>query len=248
MHHTLDITTSDGTADTHVFTPDNATGSLPPVVLLTDIGGLRACYYEKAQTIADAGYAVLMPNIYYRDQSGSTVPEGKSFRDDDVLPTLFSYVSRLTPDAQGRDFEAFLRAIDDAPEFAAGSAGVVGYCLTGSFALRMAANHPDRVAAAAGFHPARLGEADDKSSPLHWVDRIRARVFLGHADGDNLMPPDQIARLDQAMASASVDFTTELFKGAGHGYTAKDTPDYNEAADARHFKRLFTLLEETLHG
>lgn len=248
MSRAIDIQSADGTIDAHVFTPDGTSGPRPGVVLFTDIGGLRPCYHDKAQTIADDGYAVLMPNIYYRDAAGPVVPEGKSFRDDDVRPTLFEYTKRLTPDAQARDFEALLAAVDAHAEFADGPIGVVGYCLTGGFALRMAAHHPNRVAAAAGCHSANPADADDDNSPLHVVDRIAGRVFLGHADGDPLMPPEQIARLDQALAAAGVAFTTELFAGAGHGFTAADAPVYDEAADARHYKRLATLFEETLGG
>ncbi|HYW93312.1 MAG TPA: dienelactone hydrolase family protein [Gammaproteobacteria bacterium] len=246
MSRSIEINAGDGTIDAHIFTPANASDPLPPVVLFTDIGGLRPCYHEKAQKVADGGYAVLMPNVYYRDVSGPAVPEGKSFRDPDVRPTLFEYAGHLTPEGQAQDFPALLGCVDAEAEFAGGPVGVVGYCMTGAFALRMAANHPDRVAAAAGFHSARLGDDSDANSPVHFVDRIKAQVYLGHADKDEIMPPEQIARLDQALSAAGVHFTTELYKGAAHGYTAKDAPVYDEEADARHYKRLFTLLEEAL--
>jgi carboxymethylenebutenolidase len=246
MSRAIDIPSADGTIDAQVFTPGDAGGPLPAVVLFTDIGGLRPCYEEKAQRIADNGYAVLMPNVYYRDASGTLVPEGKSFRDPDVRPTLLEYAGHLTPEAQSRDFAALLDCIDNETEFADGKIGVVGYCMTGAFALRMAAEHPDRVAAAAGFHSARLAVADDPASPVQVVGSIQGRVYFGHADQDELLPPEQIARLDEALAAAGVHFTTELYKGAAHGFTAKDAPSYDAAADALHHKRLALLLEETL--
>lgn len=246
MSRAINATATDGTIDAHIFTPDDTATSLPPVILFTDIGGLRTCYFEKAQKVADGGYAVLMPNVYYRDAAGQIVPDGKSFRDSDIRPTLLEYASHLTPDVLGGDFDALLAAIETEAEFTAGPIGVVGYCMTGAFALRMAARYPDRVAAAAGFHSARLAIEDDANSPLHIVDAIHARVYLGHADGDALMPPADIARLDAALAAASVHFTTELYRGATHGYTARDAPVYDAAADALHYKRLFALLEETV--
>lgn len=246
MSRALDIPAADGTIDAHLFTPAGAQGPLPGVVLFTDIGGLRPCYHEKAQRIADHGYAVLMPNVYYRDARGPVVPEGKSFRDPDVRPTLFGYAGHLPPEAQSRDFAALLGCIDNEVEFANDKLGVVGYCMTGAFALRMASEHPDRVAAAAGFHSANLATAGDLNSPVHVVGTIEGSVYLGHADKDELLPPEQIARMDEALAKAGVHFTTELYKGAAHGFTAKDAPSYDAAADALHHKRLAMLLEETL--
>ncbi|MHA3026342.1 dienelactone hydrolase family protein [Chromohalobacter israelensis] len=246
MSRAIEIPAADGTIDAHIFTPEHADGPLPAVVLFTDIGGLRPCYHEKAQQIANNGYAVLMPNVYYRDASGHIVPEGKSFRDPDVRPTLLEYAAHLTPEAQSRDFAALLDGIDHETEFAGGKIGVVGYCMTGAFALRMAAEHADRVAAAAGFHSARLAEANDPNSLVNVVGAIEGRVYFGHADKDELLPPDQIARMDEALAAAGVHFITELYKGAAHGFTAKDAPSYDAVADALHHKRLSQLLEETL--
>ncbi len=246
MSRAIEIAAADGTIDAHILTPDDTRSPLPGLVLFTDIGGLRPCYFEKAQAMADGGYAVLMPNVYYRDAAGPIVPEGRSFRDPDVRPTLSEYASHLTPDALAGDFTALLTCVDAEPEFADGGVGVVGYCMTGGFALRMAANHPDRIKAAAGFHSARLAAEDDPDSPLHVVGAIQARVYFGHADGDELLPPAQIARLDEALAAAGVHFTTELYQGAAHGYTAQDAPVYDASADALHYKRLFTLLDETL--
>lgn len=248
MPRALAIAAPDGSLDAQLFTPADAAGPLPPVVLFPDIGGVRPAYDAKAQAVADGGYAVLLPNIYYRDLAGPVSPEGRSFRDPDVWPRVQAYSRRLTPDAQAGDFAALLAAVDAAPECAAGPVGAVGYCMTGGFALRLAALHPDRVAAAAGFHSARLAAADDPHSPAAVAGAIRARVYLGHADQDKSLPPDQIARLDEALAAAGVHFTTELYAGASHGFTTRDHPAYDARADRRHYKRLFTLLDEALRS
>ena len=246
MSRPLTIASPEGKIDATVFTPAGAAGPLPAVVLFTDIGGLRPSYDEKAQTIADRGYAVLLPNIYYRSLAGKAVPEGRSFREPDVMAKLREYAGLLKPEALAKDFAALLAGIDGDEAFAQGGVAAVGYCLTGGFSLRMAAEHPDRIVAAAGFHSAGLAAEGDPASAVTVVGAIKGRVYLGHADKDEHLPADQIGRMDQALAAAGVHFTTELYRGASHGFTAKDAPVYNAAADALHFKRLFTLLEETL--
>ena len=246
MSRSLTIDAAEGKIDAKIFTPAGAAGPLPAVILFTDIGGLRPCYDEKAQTVADRGYAVLLPNVYYRSVAGQAVPEGKSFREPEVMAKLRGFAGLLKPEALATDFKALLAGIDGQEAFAHGGVAAVGYCMTGGFTLRMAAAHPDRIVAAAGFHSAGLAAEGDPNSPAAVVGTIKGRVYFGHADKDEHLPPEQIGRMDQALAAAGVHFTTELYKGASHGFTAKDAPVYDAGADALHFKRLFMLLEETL--
>lgn len=244
----LSIAATDGTIDATLFTPDGVNDPLPAVVMFTDIGGVRPSYHDKAQAVADAGYAVLLPNIYYRSVAGQTVPQGKSFRDPEIRQQLVGYAALLTPDAQARDFTAILAAIRADAAFAPGHIGVVGYCMTGSFALRMAALMPDDVAASAGFHSAWLAADGHANNVLGVLGSIRARVYLGHADKDEYLPAAEIGQVDEALASFGVHFQTELYRGALHGFTSSDSPAYDAIADALHRKRLFTLLDETLKG
>ena len=244
MPRPLEISAPDGAIDAHLFTPDGRGGAHPPVLLFTDIGGIRPSYMAKAQTIADAGYAVIMPNIYYRSAPSPIVPDGQSFRD--LIPTLRDYAALLTPDAMKRDFAALMGAIEHEPACGRGLVGAVGYCLTGGFPIWLASLHPERVGASAGFHSAALAEPDNPRSILDVIPGVRARVYFGHADKDEYLPPDQIAAVDGALARAGVHFTTEMFGGIMHGFTATDASAYDAAADALHFKRLFALFGETI--
>ena len=42
------------------------TGPWPAVIMFPDAGGVRATFHDMAQQLADLGYAVLLPNVYYR--------------------------------------------------------------------------------------------------------------------------------------------------------------------------------------
>ncbi|MBE7213074.1 MAG: dienelactone hydrolase family protein [Gluconacetobacter diazotrophicus] len=241
------IEAADGAMDARVFVPEERTGALPAVVLFTDIGGLRPSYDAKAQRVADGGYAVLMPNVYYRDAAGQVVPEERSFREPEIRERLVGYGTRLTPDALGRDFTAILGFLDRDGAFATERGiGVVGYCMTGGFALRMAAAHPERVLAAAAFHSARLAPDGVADAPVSVVGGIRGRVYLGHADKDEHLSAEQIGRVDRALAEAGVHFATELFRGAAHGWTTADAPSYDAEKDALHYERIFWFLGEAM--
>ncbi len=113
------------------------------------------------------------------------------------------------------------------------------------FGLRIAAAHPDRVAALGGFHAGGLA-TDAPDSPHRFAGDVAAELYLGHADQDPSMSAEQIATLDEALDEAGVRHRTEVYAGASHGYTMSDTAAYDEAATERHFRELLALLERTI--
>ncbi len=189
----LEIPANAAIIDARLFLPD-VDGTRPPVIiLLTDIRGLRPVYEELAATLASQGYAVLLPNVYYRSARAPVVEPGAPF-DDETRARVQGYRALLTPEAQAEDFDVFIRTLDGVPEVDASRTGVVGYCMTGGFALRLAAQFPDRVRAAASFHGVQLANSDDHASPHLLASAIKARVHIGHADQDQSATPEQIAR------------------------------------------------------
>jgi hypothetical protein len=98
----------------------------------------------------------------------------------------------------------------------------------GRLSMRMAGEFPDDVGAAASFHGANMASDGDDSPHLSAVN-ARGELYIGHADNDRSMPPEQMARLTQALAEAHVRHTAELYVGAAHGWTQADTPAFDEA-------------------
>ena len=230
--------------DASLFLPEGA-GPHPAVVLLTDIRGSRPVYDSFASLLAVRGFAVLVPNLYYRSQTAPVVEPGDAF-DDTSRTRLQGYRALLTPEALAQDFDAWIAALKGAPEIDDRRIGVVGYCMSGAFALRFAAAFPAQVLAAASFHGGNLAVDTDPASPHLLADRIAARLHIGHADEDASAPPEQIARLDEALAKAGRDFTTEFYAGAKHGFAIPDSAAYDDVASTRHLGRLNSLFEETL--
>ena len=62
---TLDITTADGAMETFICRPERS-GPNPAVFFLMDAPGIREELRDMARRLATVGYAVLLPNLYYR--------------------------------------------------------------------------------------------------------------------------------------------------------------------------------------
>ena len=65
IENEYDIALPDGSAQAILYRPD-AAKDYPGVLFLTDIFGIRPANQGMAQRLAARGYAVLMPNIFYR--------------------------------------------------------------------------------------------------------------------------------------------------------------------------------------
>jgi carboxymethylenebutenolidase len=237
----IEVRTQDGVADAYLARPDGG-GPLPAVLLVVDAYGLRPQIEQMADRIAARGFVVLAPNVFYR-QGRAPVVSLEGISDPGRVPEVFGRVLPLvrgwTPEQIVRDGAAYLDRLGEGP------VAITGYCMGGRAGWRMAAAHPERAAALGAFHAGSLvTDADD--SPHLSADRIAAEVYLGHADNDRSMTPDQIATLDQALDDAGVRHETHVYRGAAHGYTMADTPAYHEAAAERHYDALFALLDRTV--
>jgi carboxymethylenebutenolidase len=239
----IDVATPDGVADSYLSRPDDERH--PGVLLLMDAFGLRPQIEKMADRIAAHGYVVLAPNLFYRsgrspvvDLEGLDDPE----RRGEIIGKVMPLVGGLTAERVASDGAAYLRALAETSD---GPVAITGYCMGGRVGWRIAAAHPQRVAALAGFHTGGL-VTEEPDSPHLSASALRAEVFLGHADNDRSMTPEHIATVESALEEANVPYRSELFAGAAHGYTMADTPVYDEAAAERHFRELFALLDRTV--
>ncbi|MGW2492075.1 dienelactone hydrolase family protein [Streptomyces sp. NPDC001606] len=242
----LDIETQDGVCDAYLVHPADGQPR-PGVLFYQDAYGMRPYLKSMADRLAAAGYTVLVPNVFYR-LGRAPVVELPEFIDPDADPTIWDrvgpVVASLTSEMIERDAEAYLRVLADSPVVADGPVALTGYCMGARLALWTAGAHPDRVAAAAGFHGGRLA-TDAPDSPHLAAPRITAEVYLGHADNDPSLPVEQIELLEKALTDAGVRHTCEVYEGAHHGFTQADTPAYGKEADERHWSALLGLLRRT---
>jgi carboxymethylenebutenolidase len=238
------IKTPDGVADAFLYTPDGK-GPWPAVLYFPDGIGIRPAFHKMAKRLANDGYVVLLPNIYYRTTSGRAFDFRIDFQDPKTRQRFMELSGPLTSEAMERDALAYLDFLANRSEVK-GKMGVAGYCLTGKMAMRAAAAAPDRVVAAASFHGGGL-YADGPESPHHMLPRIKARLYFGHAMNDNSMSADAIAKFEAALAAWGGSYESETYP-ALHGWTVPDDElgVYDEPQAERHYTKLKAFFSDTL--
>ena len=231
----IEIRTEDGICPARIYGDHSA----PSVLVYLDGIGMRPAMRAIAERIAAAGYHVLLPDVFYR-MGPYTAPEPKAlFSDPEVRAAWFAKaMGAVNVENTMRDTRAFL-------DYLPGPVAVTGYCMGGRIALVAAATFPDRIVAAAAYHPAALA-TDAPDSPHLLASRIKAKLYVGRASDDAGFTDAHQERLAAALTAAHVDHTIELY-AAKHGWVPSDTPVHDTAAAARHDTTLLALLASTLH-
>jgi carboxymethylenebutenolidase len=196
--------------------------------------------------IAADGYVVLAPNVFHRAGRSPVLPV-PDMSDPEQRASFFQSVrplmEQLTPERLAADGAAYLDHLAEAG--AEGPVAITGYCLGARVGWRIAAAHPDRVAALAGFHGGGLA-TDAPDSPHRSAVDVKAELYFGFADQDPSMNAEQIATLERALDEAGARYRSEVYEGAQHGYTMADGAAFDEDARERHFRELRGLLERAL--
>jgi carboxymethylenebutenolidase len=209
-----------------------------------DIGGLRPVFRDMARRLASDGYAVLVPNPFYRL---SRVPVYRDFKfgDDKTTERMGEVRKVVTAPNVERDAHAFVNFLTSRPEVAKSKIGAVGYCMGGGMAMRTAAAEPDKVGAAVSFHGSNLA-TPEPDSPHLLAPKIKARMYFGFAIEDRTMPPEAVDRLKAALDEARVKYDGELYAGARHGWCVKDHHVYHEQQAEHAWHHLVQFFKQTL--
>lgn len=243
---TVVLKTRDGQTEASVFRPDSGEGPWPAVLVYQDGRGIRPALFELGERIAQGGYFVLLPDLFYR-AGPYEAPDAEVFSRDPAFRKQWQqkYIATATKANVRSDTEAFLAFLAAEPDVRSLAIGTTGYCMGGGLSLSAAGHFPDRVIAAASYHGGNLA-TDEPDSPHLLAPRIRARVYVAGAVEDASFPDQQKQRLIDAFEKAGVQHTVETYEGAKHGWVPSDSAVYDRAASERHYQTLLALFDATL--
>ncbi|SDZ91426.1 dienelactone hydrolase family protein [Microbulbifer marinus] len=242
------VETPDGEADCYFVHP--AKGRHAAVIMWPDIFGMRPAFRQMGKRLAQSGYAVLVVNPYYRTMKGQLVPNDVDVIDPELKQKIFprarEQARTLSPQTCVTDGRAFVKFLDQQPAVAADRpVGTMGYCMTGSYTFRLAADMPERIGAGASFHGGGL-VTDKPDSPHLLIPKIKAGFLVAIAENDDERDPEAKTVLRKAFDSAGVTADVEVYEGTLHGWCPPDSAVYNEAQAERAWREALTLFERNL--
>ena len=240
----VDITTEAGVMETFLCRPER-NGPYPAVLLLMDAPGIREELYDMARRLGTVGYAVLLPNLYYR--AGRDTKYGPDVLEHGSAENarMRAVRTKMTIPPVMNDIAALLDFSSDHPEIRDGPLGAHGYCMSGPYALAAAARYPDRIAAAASFYGTWL-VSDAEESPHATLGRCQGELYISCAEHDDLAPPDMVGELQTLFEASGNRGELEIHPGVHHGFAFPQRWCYDKDAAERHWERLIALYRRNL--
>lgn len=240
----VDIATAAGTCDAYFVHP--AKGKHPGVLIWPDIFGLRPAFKEMATRLAEAGYAVLVVNPFYRTQRAPTAPANADFNNPDTRKLLMGLKDTLNADTAAVDAKAFTTFLDSQSSVDTGrKLGTTGYCMGGPLVFRTAAANPARVGAGATFHGGGL-VTDKPDSPSYLIQVMNAQFLIAIAENDDAKEPTAKVELKKAFDTVQLPAEIEVYAGTKHGWCPTDSPVYDHDQAEKAWARMLALFKRAL--
>lgn len=225
------VTTPDGPMPAYRWLPAERCG--PGVVLVQEIFGVSRYIRQRARDLADAGFVVLAPDLYWR-LPGENLDEA----DPDVLQQAMRMSARLEWPLTAADVEAALAAVR-ADEYVDGGAGLLGFCFGGGVAFQVAADaDPDVLVSYYGSALPGL---------LDHAEAVRCPSLHHFGTADTYIPMDQVEVIRQAVTGTHPPAEFHLYQGAGHAFDNPAPAFHHPEASAQAWPRTVEFLSAHLH-
>jgi carboxymethylenebutenolidase len=230
------VTTTDGTGlEAYVVRPVNSNGQ--GIVLLQEVFGINASIRDVAHWMADQGYLVAAPDIFWRIEPHVELGPAKApyFYDKEDTKAAFSYLERLDERYAVDDIAATVRHIKmTSPETRA--VHLVGFCLGGKLAILGARDK--NVASAISFYGVGI------ETELGALANARCPMQLHFGGRDRFIPASAVATIE--VESRGRDIEIYIYPDANHGFFSNGRKAYDPQTADLAWTRVRSLMQRTL--
>ncbi|MGH9760210.1 MAG: dienelactone hydrolase family protein [Blastocatellia bacterium] len=215
-----------GTASGYLAIPKGGSNH-PAVIVVQEWWGLNDHIKDIAGRFAEQGYVALAPDLY----------DGVATKDAGEAGKLMEGLSQ----------EKGLETLDGAVEFLRNHNGVnperiviTGFCMGGSYALRMACHNP-HIKASAPFY----GDVP----PDDILEKLSAPVLFFGGEQDQWINAEKTNKLEAGLARFKKKGEVKVYSGVGHAFFNDTRPEaYNKAAAEDAWTRTLAFFAENLKG
>ena len=230
MGNTVQITARDGgTFGAYLATP--AQGSGPGVVVIQEIFGVNDYVRRTADRLAEEGYVVLAPDLFWRIEPGIDLAYSP-----EEWQRAFELFGLFDVDKGVEDIGATIDALRALPQ-QAGKVGCVGYCLGGKLAFLTAARTD--VDCAVSYYGVGMDAHGDEAA------KVTVPLVFHMAELDQYAPAESREALEAAFAGND-NATFHLYPGADHAFAREEGEHYDKPAALMAYGRTMETFRRVL--
>jgi dienelactone hydrolase len=201
-------------------------GNAPLVLLIHDWDGLTDYEVQRANMLAEMGYAVFAADLFGAGNRPTEVKDkrqhtGELYKDRNKMRALMT------------------GALEQAAAMGANRANAVamGYCFGGAAVLELARSGAN-MKGFATFHGGL------KTPNGQNYDNTKGRLLVMHGSADTAITMDQFAGLATELEAAGIPHEMVTYSGAPHAFTVFGSPRYRAEADSKSWKLFAEFLDE----
>jgi carboxymethylenebutenolidase len=219
----------DGTMTMHLWVPEAGHG--PGILLIQEIFGVGSYIRAVAERLAEAGYVVGAPDIFWR-----FAPGWEAGHDEAGMAASFEQIAKLDSEKAVSDSVAACAHLGGLDEVD-GTPGVLGFCLGGTLAFGVAVE--DDPAVCVSYYGSGVPAMVDR------LDTVSCPTLFHFGRDDSYIPAEGVEALAAAMdGRAGVVLNIEA---AGHAFDNHDSAIfYEESAAKAAWAKTMAFLAEHL--
>ncbi|MDX6326106.1 MAG: carboxymethylenebutenolidase [Nocardioidaceae bacterium] len=216
-----------------LWSPPGGADGGPAILMLQEIFGVSGYIRRRAAALAEAGYLVLAPELYWR--LGDAV-EPLDEKAPDALDQGVARVTALDWDQAVDDAVTALLQLRGRADV--DGVGIVGFCFGGGLGFNVAAvAEPDCLVS---YYGSALPDL------LHLAPDVTAPSLHHFGLDDVFVDADSVVRIREAVTAAGTPVEFETYEGANHAFDNDDFMFAHEEASALAWERTLRFLAEHL--
>ncbi|MDP2778566.1 MAG: dienelactone hydrolase family protein [Anaerolineales bacterium] len=193
----------------------------PGVLVLHAWWGLKPFFKQLCDQLAEHGYVALAPDLH-NGQIAETIDTAKELMQNSDNQLIGDTV---------------MAAKEHLHNLTHNNIGVIGFSMGAAWALVVASDDPNNIAATVLFYGANDGVDFNK---------IKSKV-LGHfCKVDEWEPLEGVREMEAKMKAANVDVTLHFYPTVSHWFMESDRPEYDSASAQLAWDRTFEFLKDNL--
>jgi len=213
----ITIKAKDGSFSGYLAQPTSGRGA--GIVLIQEIFGVNKVMRDIADGLAQQGYVVLCPDLFWRQEPGIQLTD----KTEAEWARAFELYKGFDEAKGVEDLIATLDHLRGLPEVAGNKVGCVGFCLGGKLAYLMATR--SNVDCSVSYYGVGIENALDEAV------NIKRPLLMHIAEKDRFVPAEAQAKIKERL-SQNANVTIHTYPGQDHAFARVGGEHYNkEAAD-----------------